>query len=250
MTDRPVAMITGGAKRVGRVIALEFARAGCDIVVTYRSSSDEARSLINEAEQLGASTRVERLDLEDTSAVEALAATLASELPRLDVLVHNASVYEPCALDDVTAQRAERDLRVHSISPLLLTARLAPLLTSSPKRGGGCVVCMCDIHAGQLPRKGFATYAMSKAALAEMVRSLAIDLAPRARSVGVAPGVVQWPDQGYESNDEAREAYLERVPLARAGTPEEAARLVRFLALEASYVTGQIIPIDGGRSIR
>ncbi|GAB4515176.1 MAG: SDR family oxidoreductase [Phycisphaerales bacterium] len=250
MTDRPLALITGGARRVGRAIALELARAGCDLIVTYRTSASEAHTLVEQAAAAGARATTEHLDLEDVDAVDAWATALATRLPRLDVLVHNASVYEPCPLDEVTAGRAERDLRVHAISPLLLSARLAPLLRDSPRPGGGCVVCLCDIHAGGLPRRGFAPYAISKAALAELVRSLAIDLAPDARAVGVAPGVVQWPDEGYESDDASREAYLARVPLRRSGTPEEAARLVRFLALESTYITGQIVPIDGGRSLR
>ena len=246
MPERPLALITGGAKRVGRAIALALARAGCDLIVTYRSSANDARTLADEARAHGASVRLEALDLEDVERVDGWATALAAEVDRLDVLVHNASVYQPCALEEVTPERALRDLRVHSVSPLLLSARFAPALRSA----GGCVMCLCDIHAGGLPRKGFAPYAQSKAALAELVRSLAVDLAPEARAVGVAPGVVQWPDEGYESDEPSRSAYLTRVPLARTGTPEEAARLVRFLALEAGYVTGQILPIDGGRSIR
>ena len=99
------------------------------------------------------------------------------------------------------------------------------------------------------PRKDFAAYSMSKAALVEMVRSLARDLAPHARAVGVAPGVVAWPDEGHESDDEAQQAYLKRVPLDRPGTPEDAAAMICWLALDATYVTGQIIPLDGGRSL-
>lgn len=250
MSERPVALVTGGAKRVGRAIAMELARAGCDLVVTYRSSDDEARTLADEAERHASSVRFDRLDLADADATDRYARTLRGKLGRLDVLVHNASVYEPSDLADVTGERAARDMRVHAISPLVLTSRLAPLLTTSALPGGGCVVCMCDIHAMGLPRKGFAPYAMSKAACVEMVRSLAIDLAPGARAVGIAPGVIAWPDGGYESDEAAQRAYLERVPLARAGTPEEAAGLVRYLALESTYITGQVVTLDGGRSLR
>lgn len=139
--------------------------------------------------------------------------------------------------------------RVNALAPLLLTKHLAPLLTRSAMPGGGCVVCMCDIHAMGRPRTDFAAYSMSKAALAEMVRSLARDLAPGARAVGVAPGVVEWPDEGHESDEDSQQAYLKRVPLERAGTPEDAAEMIRWLALEATYVTGQVIPLDGGRSL-
>ena len=111
-------------------------------------------------------------------------------------------------------------------------------------------MAMCDIHVMGLPRAGFVSYAASKAAVVELVRTFAAELAPGARCNGVAPGVVAWPDEGYESDTPTQERYIERVPLARSGTPEEAAKLVRFLALEATYTTGHIVPIDGGRRLR
>ena len=101
-----------------------------------------------------------------------------------------------------------------------------------------------------MPRaREFVAYAMSKAALAEMVRSLARELAPRVRVNGVAPGVAAWPESGRESDVEAQQAYLKKVPLARAGTPEECAEVVRWLALEATYLTGEIVRFDGGRNM-
>ncbi|MEM1423418.1 MAG: SDR family NAD(P)-dependent oxidoreductase, partial [Planctomycetota bacterium] len=102
MSERPLALITGGAKRVGRAIALELARAGCDLHVTYRASEREARTLADESSALGASVRLDALDLEDTAGTDAWARSLADGLDRLDVLVHNASVYEPCALEEVS----------------------------------------------------------------------------------------------------------------------------------------------------
>jgi pteridine reductase len=135
------------------------------------------------------------------------------------------------------------------VAPLILTARLAPLLRESERPGGGSVVAMVDILAMGKPRRDFVAYSMSKAALAEMVRSSARDLAPHVRVNGVAPGVVAWPDAGAEATPEAQERYLRRVPLGRSGTPEEAAEVVRWLALDATYVTGEIIRVDGGRSI-
>jgi pteridine reductase len=108
---------------------------------------------------------------------------------------------------------------------------------------------MADIHAMGLPRSGFSAYAMSKAALVELIRSLARELAPRVRVNGVAPGVVAWPEEGYEADEEAQRAYLKRVALERAGTPEDAAAAVAWLALDATYVTGQVIRLDGGRSL-
>jgi pteridine reductase len=106
---------------------------------------------------------------------------------------------------------------------------------------------MVDMHALGRPRMGMSAYAMSKAALVEMVRSLARELAPAVRVNGVAPGVVAWPESGYEADRAMQQRYLERVPMKRAGTPEDAAGAVRWLALEAPYVTGEIIRVDGGR---
>ena len=233
---RPVALITGAGKRVGRAIALEFARSGCDLVVTCHTSLADAKTLAEEAAGDGATTRIEQLDLSDLDGATQWAERLSGELPRLDVLVHNASVYAPTPIGSVTA-----------LAPLLLSQAFAERLATSPLEGGGAIVAMCDIHAMGRPRKDFSAYSMSKAALVEMVQTLARALAPRVRVTGVAPGVVAFPDAGYESSEAEQAAYLSRVPLGRAGTPQDAARTVRWLALEAPYVTGEILRLDGGR---
>lgn len=246
---RPVACITGAARRVGRAIALELARRGCDLVITYRSSRDEAASLVQAALAYGAAASLEQLDLADMRAVEGFGRLLASSGSPLDILVHNASIYEPTPLSEVTAEGALEIYRVNALAPLLLTQHLAPRLAASGLPSGGAVVAMADIHAMGLPRAGFAPYAMSKAALVEMVRSLARELAPRVRVNAIAPGVVAWPEEGHESDAAAQARYLKRVPLARAGTPEDAASAVAWLALDAAYVTGQVLRLDGGRSL-
>lgn len=246
MTDRPRALITGGAKRVGRATALSLARAGCDCLLTYRTSEDEARQTADDLRDLDRSADLLRLDLDDPGSIDRLAESVLAS-GRLDILVHNASIYHPTPLEELTLDAAERLMRINALAPLLLTARLAPLLRASSMPGGGSVVCMADIHAMGRPRTDFAAYSMSKAALVEMVRSLARDLAPRVRINAVAPGVVAWPEEGHESDEESQRAYLKRVPLARPGAPEDAAEAVRWLALDATYTTGQVIRIDGGR---
>lgn len=245
--ERPIAIVTGGAKRVGRAICLELAGAGCDIVLTYLTGEAEARACADAIAARGASARLERVDLGDPDAATALGASLARSLPRIDMLVHNASVYAPTPLTQVNAADALRHYRINALAPLLLTAALAGRLRDSALPIGGAVVAMADMHALGRPRTGFAPYAMSKAALIEMVRSLARELAPRVRVNGVAPGVVAFPETGYESDEAAQREYVRRVPLQRAGTPEDAAGAVRWLALEAGYVTGEIIRLDGGR---
>lgn len=246
-SERPIALITGGAKRVGLASALALARAGCDIVITYNTSQSEAGDAANLLRQTGARVRLEQIDLGDLHAVERLGQRLSLSMPRLDVLVHNASVYDSAPLAGIGAEFALAQYRVNALAPLLLTKHLAPLLSRSDLPGGGAVVALADIHAMGRPRKDFTAYSMSKAALIEMVRSLARELAPKVRVNGVAPGVVAFPDHGQESDPEFQRRYLSRVPLGRAGEPADAAEVVRWLALDAAYVTGEIIRVDGGR---
>lgn len=249
-SDRPVAMVTGGARRVGRVIALTLARHGFDLIVTYKASEDEAKSLAEEAESLRVSCRIVPMALDDPAAVARAGAALAEKIDRLDALVHNASSYSPGALDEMTPEHAQGHYNINALAPLLLTKAMAGHLAKSPRPGGGAVVCMGDIHAMGRPRSGFSAYTMSKAALMEMARSLARELSPKVRVNVVAPGVVEWPEAGYEADRGSQADYLKRVPLARAGTPEDAAEAVRWLVMDATYCTGEVIRVDGGRFLR
>lgn len=251
-----MALITGGVRRIGREIALALAQAGCDITITYRGDRDEANSVVNEAVGLGANRaacRAVELPLDDLTAVDATARKLANELPRLDVLVLNASSYHRTPLDTLAPGQLTAAFSVNAASAAILAARMSPRLSASALPAGGAIVAMCDIHAlGEhgIPRsRDFLAYAMSKAALAELVRSLARELAPLVRVNGVAPGVVAWPESGHESDVAAQQSYLMRVPLARAGTPRDAAEAVRWLALDATYMTGEILRLDGGRNM-
>lgn len=251
---RPVAIVTGGVRRVGLASACALARGGCDIVITYRrepGKAEAARDTVLAAAP-GSAVLLKSVSLDEPEETEAGAKMLAETLPRVDVLVHNASVYEPTSLAKVTAADCERLYRVNALAPLLLSRTLAPRLAKSKLPGGGAIVSMCDIHAmgevGQ-PRKGFLAYSMSKAALLEMTMVLARELAPKVRCNAVAPGVVAFPESGHESDAEAQAKYLSRVPLERSGTPEEAAEAVAWLALRATYTTGQVVRVDGGRWI-
>lgn len=246
---RPLALITGGAKRVGRATCLALARSGFDVLVTYRHSGAEAASLVDEMRALGVDATSEQVDTSDPHAVEAFGSRLAEEGRVVDALVLNASSYEPTPLEQLDAETLLRDFRVNALAGVLLTARLAPCLRKSRRVGGGVVVVMCDIHAMGRPRVNFASYNISKAAACESVYTLARELAPEVRVCGVAPGAVAWPEHGHDSEEIAQQRYLRRVPLGRVGTPEDAANAVRWLIVEATYVTGQIIRVDGGRWI-
>lgn len=250
----PVALVTGGAKRVGAAIAEELAKRGLDTIITYNTSKDEADAHARALrEKHGVRTWTIACDLADPDAAARTCLAAAQEAGRLDVLIHNASAYHPTPLGGIgtTTNPTWKDVcdlyAINAASPLLITAALAPMLTSSQMEGGGAVVAMADIHALGRPRKQFSAYSMSKAALAELVQTLARELAPGARANAIAPGVVAWPESGYESDAESQEAYLNRVPLQRAGTPQDAAKLVAALALDHTYVNGEVIRLDGGR---
>lgn len=252
-SDRPVVLITGAAKRVGLACAHAFASAGCDLILTYRSSRAEAESAAAALSTLGSSVSLEQLPMDDLNEVDSAARALAARTPRLDVLIHNASAYDKSPLHTLSPSDVLSAFTVNCAAPLMLSRAVAPLLTSSPLPAGASILSFGDIHAlGEhgLPRqRDFLAYSLSKAALAEMTRSLARELAPRVRVNMLAFGVVAWPDSGHESDRPAQDAYLRSVPLARAGTPEEAASAARWLCLEASYITGQILRLDGGRSM-
>lgn len=244
---RPLAIVTGGAKRVGRAIVGALARGGCDVLLTYRTSGEEANAQCQELSREGGCVRACALDLSNPDKAAAEAARWSTSLPRVDVLVHNASIYPPSPMDQPLGDVAAEAWRVNALAPLLISRELAPRMAESALAGGGSIVAMLDIHAMGRPRRGFIAYSMAKAALHEMARSLAIELAPKVRVNAVAPGVVAWPETGYESDPAAQQKYIRRVPLTRAGTPDEAAEVVRWLALDASYITGQTIRVDGGR---
>jgi len=234
MSDRPLALVTGGAKRVGRAIVERLAAAGFDVAFTYLSSEAEAQSLA--ARLNGTAIRA------DLTYPEEAVALIQRGLTRPPtVLVNNASLYLPATLTDATLSLARQLMAIHYESPLLLAQAFADDL----RRLRGHIVNMVDLLA-ERPWPQFVPYCASKAALSNLTLSLARELAPEVTVNGIAPGVVEWPPDYPESE---REKYLKRVPLGRAGTAEDVASAVRFLVTGGTYVTGQIIRLDGGRSI-
>lgn len=253
----PIVLVTGAGKRIGRAIALHFAQQGCDVILTYNTSREAAESLAREVSSLGRQATLYQLSLDDLHAVRAFSSRLASTLPRLDVLVHNASTYEPTSIYAdaegtpalVHHEEAEMQMKVNALAPLVLTLGLAGVLRNSSLAAGGCVLALGDVHSMGHPRKNHSAYAMSKAALHEMVRSLARDFAPRVRVNALALGVALWPEDGPEASPAEQAKYLRRVPLAREGSPEEVAQAAYWIAFHATYMTGQIVPLDGGRGL-
>ncbi len=233
-----VALVTGGTKRVGAAIAQRLAARGLTVIATSRTSGGE--------HGLTAAPSVRSL-LCDCTTDEGMDTMVRAVGPSLRVLVHNASVYERTPFGSITRDAVERSMAVHAVGPLLLTQALAPALERGVREhGDASVVAMLDIHADGRPRAERAAYLAGKGALRTLIEALAIDAAP-IRVNGVAPGVVGWDAQA--APDE-RTAYESRIPLARAGTPADAAGVVEWLALDATYVTGSIVRVDGGRALR
>jgi pteridine reductase len=237
-SKRRIALVTGGAKRVGRAIVERLAGDGFDVAFTYLGSEREAKAL---ARRLPHAIAI-RADLTNAlAAVEHIAVEFGRSFDRLDVLVNSASLYALARLSQTDVELIRRLTAIHVESPLLLCQRFAPLLRAAR----GHVVNMIDLLA-ERPWPQYLAYCASKAALGNLTLGLSRELAPEVTVNGIAPGVVEWPADYPESE---REKYLKRVPLARAGTPQDVANLVHFLVTEGSYITGQIVRLDGGRSI-
>jgi pteridine reductase len=239
---KPVALVTGGAKRVGRAIVETLANAGFDIAFTYRSSRDDADDLLATLDARGTRAIAIYADLLDPeSSASAIDDAVRKSFAGLKVLVNNASLYEPGDLQATNLSQTRKFNAIHVEAPLMLCQRLEPLLRASK----GHVINMVDLLA-EKPWPAYLAYCTSKAGLWNLTLGLARALAPDVTVNGIAPGVVEWPS-GYPEAE--KEKYLNRVPLARPGTADDVAALVRFLVMDGSYVTGQIIKLDGGRSI-
>jgi len=240
-----VALITGGAKRVGRAVVLELARAGCDVAVHYHHSRAEAEQVAADVVGLGRRAVTIPGDLGDPSSWPAIIRQTVDALNRLDVLVNNASVFltgQPDTIDVFDHRQWESILRINLVAPMALSHHARPHLEA---HGGGRIINLCDIVADR-PWPEHLAYGASKAALVALTKGLAQTLAPTIQVNGVAPGIAVFPD-GYP--DRLRRELISRIPLRREGTPQEVACLVRFLVEGSDYITGQIIAIDGGRSL-
>ena len=244
-TGLRVALVTGSARRVGRAIALALARCGHDVAVHYRDSHAEAVATGREIESLGRRVVLIRGDLLDSSTWGRIVTETVDGLGGLDVLINSASVFlteEPDTIEAFDGVLWERMLRVNLIAPAGLAHHAARHLRKS---GDGLVVNICDA-ATDRPWKAHLAYQSSKAGLECLTRTLARALAPEVRVNGVAPGLAVFPDS-YTA--EQRDRLIQRVPLGRAGSPEDVASMVCHLATSSRYVTGEIIRVDGGRGL-
>lgn len=236
-------LITGAGKRIGATIAAELHRAGCNVAVHYFRSSDAADELVARfnSERADSAFAV-GADLRDSSALPSLIETTVGAAGRLDILINNASSFYPTALGAITEDDWTDLINSNLKAPLFLSQAALPHLRAAR----GCILNMIDIHA-QRPLRNHPVYGSAKAGLAMLTRSLAKDLAPEIRVNGIAPGAILWPEDGM--SDSVKKNIIGKIPLARAGDPSDIAATALFLVRDAPYITGQIIAVDGGRSV-
>lgn len=239
------ALVTGGGRRVGRAIVLELAAAGCDVAIHCHRSKPQAEQLAGQVAASGRRAIVIEGDLCEASAWPAIISGAAEKLGRLDVLVNNAALFtrpEADSLDAFDPAAWDHLLRVNLLAPVALCHHARQHLSA---RGEGVIINLLDI-AARRPWPAHLSYCASKAALWSMTQALARALAPDVRVCGVAPGIAAFPEH---YGPEMRRDLVERVPLGRAGTPEDVARATRFLVANGEFVTGEVVTVDGGRHL-
>ena len=243
MNNPKVVLITGAARRVGAEMVRHLHQAGMNIVLHYRSSSKDASAL---ADQLNAertdSIKLLKGDLKDYQSIPTLVKDGINLFGRIDTLINNASSFYPTDLNDVNEEVWEDLIGVNLKAPIYLTQALATEL----KKNQGCIVNIVDIH-GDRPLKDYSIYSIAKAGLIMFTKSMARELAPEVRVNGIAPGAIMWPEEHHYEG--MHQAIIERTALKRKGSPEDIAETALFLIEKAGYITGQIIAVDGGRTL-
>ncbi|MBL8457939.1 pteridine reductase [Zoogloea sp.] len=240
----PVVLVTGAARRVGAEIARHLHAAGARVALHYRRSAADAEALAAgfNAQRPGSAVVLQG-DLLDMAVLPGMVSSVVARFGRLDGLVNNASSFFPTAMGEID-EGAWSDLIGSNLkAPLFLSQAAAPHLMAS----GGAIINIVDIHA-ERPLKGYPLYSAAKAGLLGLTRAMALELAPKVRVNGVAPGAIEWPDDGQFPPAE-REAIVRHTLLGRTGAPSDIARTVLFLLFDAPYITGQVIAVDGGRSV-
>ncbi len=236
-------LITGAAKRIGASCARMLHQDGCNLYLHYRSSKQEVYGLNQELNKIRpGSAKIIQADLLKMDEMSALVEEVKATWGRLDVLVNNASAFYPQQVANVTEQEWDSLLGSNLKAPFFLSQKFAKLLALN----NGCIVNIIDIHA-ERGLKGYPVYSIAKAGLAAMTIVLAKELGPEIRVNGVSPGAVLWPET--EISEQEKIEILQRVALKRTGEPDDIAKAVKFLVASAGYITGQVITVDGGRTL-
>lgn len=237
------ALVTGAGKRIGAVIARRLHGAGASVAIHYFHSADGARALAGElnAARAGSALAV-GADLRSLAAIDELVRGVVASAGRLDFLVNNASTFYPTPIGSISEEQWHDLIDSNLKAPLFLAQAAYPHLKASR----GAIVNIVDIHA-QRPLRNHPVYGAAKAGLAMLTRSLAKDLGPEIRVNGVSPGAILWPESGMPES--TRKSIIRKIALKREGRPEDIAAAVLFMIRDAPYVTGQILAVDGGRSV-
>jgi pteridine reductase len=240
-----IVLITGGARRVGAAICRYLHAHGASIMVHYRTSAKEARALQAELNLKRAdSVALIQADLLNLPTLPNLVSDTVKRFGKLDVVINNASSFFPTVVGEINNKAWDDLIGTNLKAPLFLLQAAAAQL----KKNHGCIVNIVDIHA-ERPMKNYVVYSTAKAGLVNLTRSLARELAPEVRVNGVAPGAIIWPEDEAWSDELSRQRIINSTLLKRVGEPEDIAKAVYFLIADAPYITGQIIAVDGGRSI-
>lgn len=240
-----VALITGGARRVGAAISRLLHQGGMDLMVHYRSSAEQARALQADLNAARAdSVALVQADLLNAASLPAMVNETLQRFGRLDVLINNASSFFPTVVGEISEREWDDLMGTNLKTPLFLSQAAAPHL----RRSHGCIVNIIDIHADR-PMRNYVVYSVAKGGLLALTRSLAAELGPEVRVNGVSPGAIIWPEDERWSDELARQRIVQTTLLKRIGDPDDIARTVGFLVFDAPYITGQVIAVDGGRSI-
>ncbi|ACE86023.1 pteridine reductase [Cellvibrio japonicus] len=243
-TSAPVALVTGAAKRIGAEIARHLHNAGYNLIVHYHQSAAAADELVQQLNQLRPDSALAvQAHLGNQEALQQLAHTSIHAWQRLDLLVNNASSFYPTPLGQVDEATWDDLLDSNLKAPFFLAQSLAEKLRESQ----GAIINIADIYA-ERPLQNHSVYCIAKAGNVMLTKTLAKELAPHVRVNGIAPGAILWPEQEAISDD-IKSNLLTRTPLQERGQASDIARAILFLAQEAPYITGQILAVDGGRSL-
>jgi len=240
-----VILITGGAKRVGASICRLLHASGANLMIHYRSSVSEARALQSELNlQRANSVAIIQGDLLNLAVLPSLVQETISHYGRLDVLINNASAYYATEIGEINEEQWEDLIGSNLKAPLFLSQAAAHEL----RKQHGCIINITDMHV-ERPKKGYIVYSVAKAGLVTLTKSLAHELGPDVRVNAVAPGPVMWPEDNPQFDEVYRQRVISQTLLKRIGEPNDVARAVRFLIQDAPFITGQVIAVDGGRSL-
>ncbi len=240
-----VVLITGGAKRVGAAICRLLHAHGAHIMIHYRSSTNEARALQAELNlQRQNSATIIQGDLLNLAVLPSLVQETINQFGRLDVLINNASSYYATELGEIGDEEWQDLVGSNLKAPLFLAQSAAAEL----RKNKGCIVNITDMHV-ERPKKGYIVYSVAKAGLVTLTKSLAHELSPEVRVNAVAPGPVMWPEDNPQFDEVYRQRVISQTLLKRIGNPDDVAKAVKFLIEDAPFITGQIIAVDGGRSL-